>query len=815
MPYPTISEYIDAIRCAEDNFNELRNLRPVLDAKGDLVMSSGNFAVVFKMTDGEKDYAIKCFTRDQEGRDEAYKLIEKELDGVDSSYIVKLRYLEKELYVDTRQTDETEFPVLMMDWVEGKPLDVFIQENINDEHFKVALPYNFSNLAQWLFQQPFAHGDLKPDNILVDFDGSLTLVDYDGVFVPAMDGQPARELGTPEYRHPARTINEFDEHIDDYALSLLLLYVKTAFLNPRYQTIDSFFALLKNIVLQPNLSHPVAADFSQLMQNADFVKLYGLFLNVYNHRSLRGFPVKCFKVRGFKKSCDVQDLKSKASLGDGQVCYELGLYYEDETDYDESLKWHKRAVQLGHPTAICGVCRSLSRNPQKSSKEKFDAFVEAAKYGSLMATCRLGEYHKDGCDCVEKDERKAIAYYQRAAQQGFAPAQDSLGRCYKNGKGVAKNEAKAVEWYKKSAEQGYALAQYDLGLCYTRGEGVTKDETIAAEWYRKAAKQGFAAAQSILGEYYSIGPDDTLNYDLSNQWLRKAVEQGYAQAQYTLGWRYEQGLVVSKDLPLAVEWYRKAAEQGHAVAQCNLGVCYEYGKGVAKDEAIAVKWYKKAAEQGNARAQFKLGFCYAHGKGVCKDDEAAVEWYKKAAEQGHIIAQFNLGVCYANGTGIGKDNEAAVEWYKKAAEQGYIIAQFNLGVCYANGIGIGKDESIAVHWYRKAAEQGYAGAQCNLGFCYAYGKGVCKDEDAAVEWYKKAAEQGHIIAQFNLGVCYEYGNGIPKDLDLAIDWYGKAAIQGHSEAKAALDRLNLYPGEYLFSKNHHADDVSFADDLPF
>ena len=63
MNFPLISEYVEAIRHAEDNFDSLSHLRPVLDNDGNPVMSSGNFAVVFKMTDGTKDFAIKCFTR--------------------------------------------------------------------------------------------------------------------------------------------------------------------------------------------------------------------------------------------------------------------------------------------------------------------------------------------------------------------------------------------------------------------------------------------------------------------------------------------------------------------------------------------------------------------------------------------------------------------------------------------------------------------------------------------------------------------------------------------------------------------------------
>ena len=81
MNFPLISEYIDAIRLAEDNFNKLSNLRPVLDGNGNPIMSSGNFAVVFKMKDVNdgRYYAVKCFLKEQEGRNERYQEIADEL----------------------------------------------------------------------------------------------------------------------------------------------------------------------------------------------------------------------------------------------------------------------------------------------------------------------------------------------------------------------------------------------------------------------------------------------------------------------------------------------------------------------------------------------------------------------------------------------------------------------------------------------------------------------------------------------------------------------------------------------------------------
>lgn len=236
MNYPLISEYVEAIKSAEDNFRELSFMRPVLGDDGLPVMTSGNFAVVFKMKDEQsgKIYAVKCFTKEQDGRSEAYQKIVKELEKISSPYLVAIRYLEKELFVDTDQTTETEFPILLMDWAEGMTLDKYLRENLDDRYALEMLAYRFSQLAQWLIPQPFAHGDLKPDNILVREDDSLVLVDYDGMYVPAMKGQKARELGSPDFRHPLRTKNDFDEHIDEFSLVSIFLSLKTISLEPSF-----------------------------------------------------------------------------------------------------------------------------------------------------------------------------------------------------------------------------------------------------------------------------------------------------------------------------------------------------------------------------------------------------------------------------------------------------------------------------------------------------------------------------------------------------------------------------------------------------
>ena len=228
MTYPLISEYVEAVRNAEDNFDKLRNLRPVTDGNGNPVMTSGNFAVVFKMQDERNDklYAVKCFLKDQPNRAENYRMIAEELDFVSSSFLTKFQYLDNELFVDAANVDGEEFPVLLMDWVEGTNLDQYIRQHLHDTYQLHLLAYQFSRLALWLMPQPFAHGDLKPDNIMVREDGTLVLIDYDGMFVPAMKGQKSREMGSSDFRHPVRTEETFNEHIDDFSLASILLSLR-------------------------------------------------------------------------------------------------------------------------------------------------------------------------------------------------------------------------------------------------------------------------------------------------------------------------------------------------------------------------------------------------------------------------------------------------------------------------------------------------------------------------------------------------------------------------------------------------------------
>ena len=297
MQYPLISEYVKAIQDAGDNLEQLAHLTPVLDDHGEPYRSSGAFAVVFKMQDKSsgKYYALKCFTEEQQGRAEAYRQIADELDMVDSPYITSVKYMEKELFVDS-QCEEDEFPVLLMDWVDGETMEAYIAANYHNQSAMSMLCYRFGKMAAWLRSQSFAHGDIKPDNIIVRPDGSLTLVDYDGMFVPSMKGSQSPTIGTKDFCHPLRTVDDFDETIDDFSLASIALSLKA--ISMKSTLLDIYGASDRLLFSENDYRNPasskVISALQELMCDKNFCTLYSLFMLALARKELSACSFRLF-----------------------------------------------------------------------------------------------------------------------------------------------------------------------------------------------------------------------------------------------------------------------------------------------------------------------------------------------------------------------------------------------------------------------------------------------------------------------------------------------------------------------------------------
>lgn len=214
----TIQEYKEAL-LYNDSFKTL-TIKPVKNEQGEFIFNSGRTAVVFKVKD-EKDgryKALKCFTLFQEADFDRFHIISRYLQWIKSPYLVSYRFLQEEIWID-----DAFRPVVLMDWVEGNilqhTLERLCRTNNRKEILDIAL--QFDQMALWFLSKDFAHGDLKADNLILTPGKHLVAVDYEGFFVPELEGEQALELGTEEYQHPARDADFFSRSLDDISILVI------------------------------------------------------------------------------------------------------------------------------------------------------------------------------------------------------------------------------------------------------------------------------------------------------------------------------------------------------------------------------------------------------------------------------------------------------------------------------------------------------------------------------------------------------------------------------------------------------------------
>ena len=186
------------------------------------------------------------------------------------------------------------------------------------------------------------------------------------------------------------------------------------------------------------------------------------------------------------------------------------------------------------------------------------------------------------------------------ADSSNAEAQYWLGRIYDAGRLLPKDAEKSVHWYQKSAEQGYAPAEYVV--CMNRAN---HDENEVDRCMWRAAENGVSGVQFWFGvafeEHLWFGVTDEQE---ALKWFKRAAEGGDPDAEVELGDHYQDGDGVEQDYALAAEWYRKAAEHvpnlgGAGQGRNNLGMLYLDGHGVPQDYVQAYKWFSLAGVDQN------------------------------------------------------------------------------------------------------------------------------------------------------------------------------------------------------------------------
>ena len=155
----------------------------------------------------------------------------------------------------------------------------------------------------------------------------------------------------------------------------------------------------------------------------------------------------------------------------------------------------------------------------------------------------------EGGEGVEKDDKKAMECFQRAADRGQTVAMYNVGTYYEKGRGVAANAAESLKWHLKSALGGLSLAQREIGLRYREGRGMAKDSVAAISWLGRAAGSGDAAGALALADMLLTG-EGGMAPDVKNATaiLTRAAELGLAPAQVRLAEVYASGTEGRPDL---------------------------------------------------------------------------------------------------------------------------------------------------------------------------------------------------------------------------------------------------------------------------
>ena len=221
--WPTMTEYQEAIQSPKLCFDQkdLRKGKPVMNTLGLPRPVSGQFASVYELDASRSKWAIKCFLRNTPDLHSRYASIAEHLATVTLPYFVAFDYIESGIRIRGHF-----FPIVRMEWIDGLPLNEYVERSRSDPTALKQLERQWVCLLNDLRSVNIAHADLQHGNVLVDRDGNLRLIDYDGMWVPQLADKGSHEIGHPDYQCPSRTGEDFDADIDRFAGDVILIALR-------------------------------------------------------------------------------------------------------------------------------------------------------------------------------------------------------------------------------------------------------------------------------------------------------------------------------------------------------------------------------------------------------------------------------------------------------------------------------------------------------------------------------------------------------------------------------------------------------------
>jgi TPR repeat protein len=275
----------------------------------------------------------------------------------------------------------------------------------------------------------------------------------------------------------------------------------------------------------------------------------------------------------FKADKNLAVVWYRKAAADGHTLaeYELGETYftgdGTDIDYPQAKKWYQKAAEQGHGLSqlrlgfLNAEAHFAGLKTNYAEAEKW--FTKAAEQDAGDARFRLGNFYNNYKE--PRDYGKALLWLKRAAEGGHHVAMYDLARLLQQGKpGIAKNDKVALEWMTKAADEGLLQAQIQLAEMYGHGQNVAKNIPEALKWTMKIANDPGASvfwidkAGDIFFEGWETVPK---NYPMARRFYERAAAKGDATALTRLADMYRNGLGVEKDEAKADEYLKKAAPQ--------------------------------------------------------------------------------------------------------------------------------------------------------------------------------------------------------------------------------------------------------------
>ncbi len=218
MKFPSADRYNEAVQNPSVYFTdpEVKRRQVQTDALGLPEVLSGGFAFTYRFRGAGDDIAVRCFHREIPELFERYRAISSFLSAVQSKFFVDFSFSERGIRIDG-----TDLPVVRMRWIEGETLLGYVSRRRSDPAALDQLRDQLLLFAEEADRRGFAHGDVQHRNLMVTPDGSLKLVDYDGMYVPAIKHLKAADGGHPHFQPPSRSMHDFGPRMDRFPLAVI------------------------------------------------------------------------------------------------------------------------------------------------------------------------------------------------------------------------------------------------------------------------------------------------------------------------------------------------------------------------------------------------------------------------------------------------------------------------------------------------------------------------------------------------------------------------------------------------------------------